>query len=292
MTGFGAAALQDGGTSVSVELKTVNNRYFKLSLRLTDGYSAYEPKIESLLRRTIERGTVTAVVRIQRERNAADYRICAAVVQSYFEQLLDVADKLGQTGQTPQLDRLLTLPGVIETASGNTIEESESYWTLIETALRQALDALQTMRKTEGETMAKDLLSNIKILRECAGSVEETAPQIAPLYRQRLKERIESVMSEQNLTLNDADLLRETALFADRCDISEEIVRFKSHLEQFTAFLNTKESSGRKLDFLTQELLRETNTMGAKANDARITKQVIEMKNVIEKIREMVQNAE
>ncbi|MDR3234082.1 MAG: YicC family protein [Planctomycetaceae bacterium] len=296
MTGFGAAALQDGGTSVSVELKSVNNRYFKLSLRFTDGYSVFESRVESLLRNVVERGTLTAVIRIRREHSAADYRISAAVVQNYFEQIISIAKSLGQTGYAPPLERLLHLPGVTETAD-MTVDDSgskvaDALWRLVEQAVHQALKALQTMRRTEGEAMARDLSSNLDTLRELAGSIEETAPLLAPLYRQRLKERMDFLTAEQNLTLNDADLIREVALFADRCDISEEIVRFKSHLEQFAAFLNGKDSAGRKLDFLTQELLRETNTMGAKANDARITTQVVEIKNVIEKIREMVQNVE
>jgi uncharacterized protein (TIGR00255 family) len=124
------------------------------------------------------------------------------------------------------------------------------------------------------------------------GSITELAPRTAPLYRQKLKERIEKAMEEQGFTLGDADFVRELAVYADRCDISEELVRFQSHLEQFTSVMGAKESCGRKLDFLTQELFREVNTVGSKANDAEITKYVVEIKTVIERIREMVQNVE
>jgi uncharacterized protein (TIGR00255 family) len=239
----------------------------------------------------IERGTINASIRIRQEKKESDYKISAPVLQTYFEQLLELGNSLGQT-DVPHLDRLVTLPGVVETDTDRSGEETEKIWNLLEKTLRDALNALQTMRQAEGGSMAKDLSANIDLLTKQVENVERLAPNVAPQYRQRLLERIGKVMTEQGVTLNDTDLLRETALFADRCDISEETVRFRSHLEQFTAAMASKESCGRKLDFLTQELFRETNTMGSKANDAEITKHVVEMKTVIERIREMVQNVE
>jgi uncharacterized protein (TIGR00255 family) len=153
------------------------------------------------------------------------------------------------------------------------------------------------MRKTEGKSMAKDLTSNVESLRQLIGKIAELAPRVAPLYRQKLKERIEKALEEQELSLENADFdnanfARELAVYADRCDISEELVRFQSHLEQFTSAMQSNESCGRKLDFLTQELFREVNTIGSKANDADITQSVVEIKTVIERMREMVQNVE
>jgi uncharacterized protein (TIGR00255 family) len=144
----------------------------------------------------------------------------------------------------------------------------------------------------EGRSMAADISANLETLRQLVRNVEILAPNVAPQYRQRLLERIGKIMEEQNQTLNETDIIREVALFADRVDISEETVRFRSHLEQFESAIASPESCGRKLDFLTQELFRETNTMGSKANDAQITKNAVEMKTVIERIREMVQNVE
>jgi uncharacterized protein (TIGR00255 family) len=294
MTGYGSAVGREEGITVSVELKAVNNRYFKLSLRMSDGYGSLETRIEPLIRTWIERGTINAVVRIRQEKKDSDYKISVPILQSYFEQLVKLGSTLGHVGELPlpHLDRLVTLPGVVETDADRSGEENEKIWNIIEKTLREALDALQSMRQTEGHSMVKDLEANIVTLYKLVENVEQLAPRVAPLYRQKLLERIEKVVSEQGMTLNDTDLLREVALYADRCDISEETVRFRSHLSQFTEAINSKERCGRKLDFLTQELFRETNTMGSKANDAGITKNVVEMKTVIERIREMVQNVE
>ncbi|MDR2705076.1 MAG: YicC family protein [Planctomycetaceae bacterium] len=294
MTGYGVAVCQAEGIAVSVELKAVNNRYFKLSLRMSDGYGSLETRIEPLIRSSIERGSVNASIRIQQEKKVSDYKISAPVLQSYFEQLVELGSQLGHLGEfpLPSLDRLVFLPGVVEIDANRHGEENEKIWNIIEKTLHEALDALQIMRQTEGSSMFRDLNANIETLYRLVQNVEQLTPRIVPLYQQKLSERIGKVMAEQGATLNNTDLLREIAVYADRCDISEETVRFRSHLVQFTDAMLSKESCGRKLDFLTQELLRETNTMGSKANDADITKNVVEMKTTIERIREMVQNIE
>jgi len=300
MTGFGAAVCKEENISVSVELKTVNNRYFKLSLRLTEGYSALEARIESLLRKVIERGTVSAHIRIITARENSGYQINTAVLHSYMKQFTDAWLSLDKsTGMIYNMictryspDRFLALPGVIVTENEHCEAESEKIWILLEKTLHEALDALQAMRKTEGDSMEEDLAANVESLRQLIGNIADLAPRVAPLYRQKLQERIEKVLKEQGLELNEADFVRELAVYADKCDISEELVRFQSHLEQFTSTIRSKESCGRKLDFLTQELFREVNTIGSKANDADITKHVVEIKTIIERIREMVQNVE
>ena len=296
MTGFGSAVCKEGDISVSVELKTVNNRYFKLSLRLTEGYGALEQRIEALLRSVIERGTVNANIRILGTREGSGFQINTTVLESYVKQLSATVTTFGQKGYALhgplRLDQLVTLPGVVISESERDESQNEKIRALLEKAIREALDTLQTMRKAEGESMEKDLRTNVDSLRRLIGTMTELAPRVAPQYQQRLKERIEKVLVEQGLSLGDAEFVRELAVYADRCDISEELVRFQSHLEQFTAAMQSKESCGRKLDFLTQELFREVNTIGSKANDADITKSVVETKTVIERIREMVQNVE
>ncbi|MDR0610833.1 MAG: YicC family protein [Planctomycetaceae bacterium] len=296
MTGYGVAVCQAEGIAVSVELKAVNNRYFKLSLRMSDGYGSLETRIEPLIRSSIERGSVNASIRIQQEKKVSDYKISTPVLQSYFEQLVELGSQLGHIGELPlpSLDRLVFLPGVVEISANRHDEDNEKIWNIIEKTLREALDALQIMRRTEGSSMFQDLNANIETLYRSVRNIEQLAPRVVPLYQQKLSERIGKVMLEQGTTLNNNDLLREIAVYADRCDISEETVRFRSHLLQFTDAMTSvnNESCGRKLDFLTQELLRETNTIGSKANDADITKNVVEMKTAIERIREMVQNIE
>ena len=296
MTGFGSAVCKEGDISVSVELKTVNNRYFKLSLRLTEGYGALEQRIEPLLRSVIERGTVNANIRIVGLREGGGFQINTPVLESYLKQLSEGAAALGQKGYglhgSLSLDRLVFLPGVVGTENDQDETQNEKVGVLLEQAIREALDALQTMRKAEGKSMEKDLTANIESLRQLLGTITELAPRVAPLYQQKLKERIDKVLTEHGLPLGDADFVRELATYADRCDVSEELVRFQSHLKQFTSAVQSKESCGRKLDFLTQELFREVNTIGSKANDAEITKYVVEIKTVIERMREMVQNVE
>jgi uncharacterized protein (TIGR00255 family) len=309
MTGYGIAVSRTEEIVVSVELKAVNNRYFKLSLRMSDGYGSLETRIEPLIRNLIERGSVNANIRIRQEKKISDYKISVPVLLSYFEQLVELNSKLGGAEKLswflqfcgvklvrplPSLDRLVFLPGVVETETGvnRCDEENEKIWNVLEKTLHEALDALQTMRQAEGASMHKDLEINIATLYQLIQNIEQLAPRVAPLYQQKLLERISKVLPEHELTLNNTELLREIAVYADRCDISEETVRFRSHLTQFTDAMLLKESCGRKLDFLTQELLRETNTMGSKANDVDIIKIVVEMKTIIERIREMVQNVE
>lgn len=295
MTGFGAATLSDETLTVSVELKSVNNRYFKLAIRVSEGFTALEPKVETLVRDSVERGTVNASIRIRRRRQSGEFQLDLSVLQSYFEQLLDLDASLGLAGETqhPRLDLLAALPGAVIEADRDLSElDHQRVWNVLEQATRQALDKMQEMRRTEGDSMARELRRNVQNLRDLLAGVERLAPNVASQYRLRLTERIEKIMSENNLTLDPADLVREIALFADRCDVSEEIVRFRSHLEQFETTLDDKRSCGKKLDFLTQELYRETNTIGSKANDAEITRHVVEMKTEIERIREMVQNVE
>ena len=278
--------------SVSVEIKAVNNRYLKISLRTSDGYASLEPGIENLLRETLRRGTISVFVRIVRQGNVSDYEINEPVLLHYVEQIR----KLGDFGFDSEFVRpqLLRLPGVIKEAIAMD-DKAGSVWPVLESAVKQAIDELQTMRRKEGESMATDLRENCRQLNDWIAQVEQFAPRVAEQYRAKLNERIGRVMAEQNLTLDPADLIREVALFADRSDISEETVRFRSHLTQFNGVIEepaTKDGCGRRLDFLTQEMFREVNTIGSKANDSDITKVVVELKTVIERIREMVQNIE
>ena len=292
MTGFGSATVRLDDISVSVEVKAVNNRYLKISLRTSDGYASLEPGIENLLRGTLRRGTITVFVRIVRQGNVSDYEINEPVLSHYVAQI----QKLGQLGFDSEFARsqLLRLPGVIkETIASD--DKAGVVWPVLETAVTQAIDELQTMRRKEGASMATDLRENSRQLNEWIAQIEQFVPRVAEQYRARLNERISRVMAEQNLALDPADLIREVALFADRSDISEEIVRFRSHLVQFngvTEESSPKDGCGRRLDFLTQEMFRETNTIGSKANDSDITKVVVELKTIIERIREMVQNIE
>ena len=186
---------------------------------------------------------------------------------------------------------MLTLPGVVREpmASSDVIE---SRWPLIESVLQEALAHLGRMRIEEGRTMAADLTANARAIAAELAAVERRAPEVVDAYRSRLGERLNKLLGELGVQVQPADIVREVGIFAERSDVAEEIVRLKSHLEQFDTVMATDESSGRKLEFLTQEMFRETNTIGSKANDAEIARHVIEMKSAIERMREMIQNVE
>ena len=191
-----------------------------------------------------------------------------------------------------RLDALLSLPGVVDENADWTADVAAD-WPLIERdARRRPCDNMTAMRVEEGRAMAADLAANCQAIASRARGHRHPGALVAESYRTRLTERLNKTLAEYQITLDPADLIREISIFAERSDISEEIVRLRSHLEQFDDTLDLPESSGRKLEFLTQEMFRETNTIGSKANDVQIARHVIEIKAAIERIREMIQNVE
>jgi uncharacterized protein (TIGR00255 family) len=290
MTGFGEARCQRGGLAVWVEVRAVNSRYFKLSVRTGEGCGALEPQIEALVRKQIRRGTVQIGVHVDRARSPEDYRINTEVLEGYRRQLEPISSKW-HPSQPISWDSLLLLPGVVnENAAGSFNADDD--WPLVGETLQAAMDRLHTMRVEEGRAMAAELGANCRALAASLDEVERRAPLVAEAYRKRLEERVNSALAGFNVTLDPADVLKEVGLFAERSDITEEVVRFRSHLEQFQATMDCPESSGRKLEFLTQEMVREGNTIGSKANDVEISRHVIEIKAAVERIREMIQNVE
>ena len=290
MTGFGEAHAQRDEVTISVEVRCVNSRYLKLSTRLTEGCSSLEPQVESLLRKRIRRGTIQTSIRIIRDKSPDDYRINAEVFSGYRNQLNSIQEKLG-VSRPIELESLLLLPGVVSEDAGRLDNAAES-WPLLNDTLAAALANLDQMRSEEGRAMAVDLTANLQAVTARLDDVQTRAPLVAKAYCERLTERLNKIIAEHDVELNPADVIKEVGLFADRSDISEEIVRLRSHVEQFTTIMDVKESSGRKLEFLTQEMVREANTIGSKANDVEIARHVIEIKTAIERIREMIQNVE
>jgi uncharacterized protein (TIGR00255 family) len=186
---------------------------------------------------------------------------------------------------------LLSLPGAVdETSVGN--YDPHGDWPLIEPVVAAALGATAKMRAEEGVALAADLAHNGRLILEMLDAITKRSPEVTQSYQSRLKQRVEQALSELNVTVEPADLLREVSLFADRSDVSEEIVRLRSHLQQYEAALMLPESSGRKLEFIAQEMGREINTIGSKANDAEISRLVVEIKTALERIREQIQNVE
>ncbi len=290
MTGFGEARGQTNGIAVAVEVRTINSRHFKLSYRSSEGYAALEPEIEAVTRDAVRRGTVQLNLRVDRPASTEDYRINTAVVENYRRQLEAYTGR-GVWNDPNDLRMLLTLPGAVDEGRGADSDPRED-WPIIEPVLRDALAALAKMRAEEGVALAADLAHNGRLILESLDAVAKRAPEVVQSYQSRLKQRVEQALSDLNVTVQPADLLREVSLFADRSDISEEIVRLRSHLQQYEAALMLTESSGRKLEFIAQEMGREINTIGSKANDAEISKLVVEIKTALERIREQIQNVE
>jgi uncharacterized protein (TIGR00255 family) len=290
MTGFGEARRQTAGLSVLVEVRTINNRHFKLSFRATEGYGGLEPDIEAVVRDIVRRGTVQVNLRVDRQASPEDFRVNTLVLESYRAQLDAFLQQHGSKN-TVGLETLVQLPGVIDPASRANLDPRED-WPLIEDVLREALAAVVKMRADEGAALLADLAANGRIVEEFLGKVSQRAPDVSDSYRERLAQRVNKALTELNVTVQPADLIREVSLFVDRSDVSEETVRLRSHLQQYEEALNLPESSGRKLEFIVQEMGREVNTIGSKANDAEISRHVIEIKSALERIREQIQNVE
>jgi uncharacterized protein (TIGR00255 family) len=290
MTGFGEARSQDRDLAVSVEVRTINSRHFKLSFRASEGYAALEPEVEAATRAAIRRGTVQVNLRIDRRAATDDYRINTDVLESYRRQLQEYTGRQ-EWSDPDDLQMLLSLPGAVEERSGLDCDVRAD-WPVIEPVVQEALAANSTMRAAEGVALAADLAHNGRQIQERLDAISVRAPEVTKLYQVRLTQRVEHALSSLNVTVEPADLLREVSLFADRSDISEEIVRLRSHLQQYEAALMLPESSGRKLEFIVQEMGREVNTIGSKANDAEISAQVVEIKTALERIREQIQNVE
>lgn len=290
MTGFGESHQQADGLAVLVEVRTINNRYFKFSMRSGEGYSALESQIEAAVREKIKRGTVQVNLQVQRASSPDDFSINAAVLDSYRQQLLGLQSRWGANSEVP-IESLLVLPGVVnEKLSDPSVAEAD--WPVIERTLLAALDQLSKMRRDEGQAMAADLAANCRSIAAVLKQIAGRAPLVVDAFRMRLTERIRTALADHELVLNPADLVREISIYAERSDISEEIVRLDSHLSQFQEIMASQESAGRKLEFLTQEMLREINTIGSKSSDIEIARHVIEIKATIERLREMIQNVE
>jgi uncharacterized protein (TIGR00255 family) len=290
MTGHGEAHRQQDGVAVAVEVRTVNNRYFKLSLRITEGYTLLEAEIESLVRKSVRRGSVQVNVHVDRDASPDDFQLNEVVLNSYRRQLDSLA-RQDVNAEPIRVEALLALPGVVrEHRLQDTYAESD--WPLIKDTLNAALEGLAQMRVDEGAAMAVDFRENCRAMSDQLGQIQDRAPLVIEAYRARLSDRLNKLLEEYKISIEAADIAREVGIFAERSDISEEIVRLRSHLDQFSTIAAEKESNGRKLEFLIQEMLRETNTIGSKANDSAISRNVIEIKSRIERMREMVQNVE
>lgn len=293
MTGYGEARHQGERFTLAIELRAVNGRSLKVTVRAPEPYHLLEPEFEKVIRQTVQRGTVHVQVRCERSAEPGDYRLNTAALGSYVEQVRQVCFRLGAAELVPALlGQALALPGVVEEplAAGARLSDD---WPLFEQVLRQALGPFNAMRSEEGRAMARELLALRDTVAHHLAQIQERLPLIVPAYRDRLLERVRTLLAEAGANLDADALIREVAIFAERSDVHEEVVRLASHLEQFAEVIGgAGDGQGSKLGFVQQEMVREANTLGSKANDVQVSRHVVEIKAALEKIKELIQNVE
>jgi len=294
MTGFGESRFQDDSFALSVEVRTVNNRYLKVSVRGSEPYPMLEPELEKLVRKYVRRGTVTIHVRLDRQGLGSDFALNTVALRSYLEQVQKVCEQLGGVVPASALyGQILALPGVSPEPGGASGRPPDAELAAVEQTLEKALAKLQAMRHEEGRAMADELLVHRQTVASHVSQIRDRTPAVVESYRQRLRDRVGQALADHNISLRPEDVIREVAVFAERTDVSEEVMRLGSHLEQFEQIVrHEKDGPGRKLEFLVQEMGREANTIGSKAGDVAVSRHVVEIKAALEKVRELVQNVE
>ncbi len=289
MTGFGRGESSDGVHSFSVEIKTVNHRYNDIIVKMPKYLLFLEEKVKKLIKEYLNRGRVEVYINLEYLADSnIEVNVNIPLALAYKRELENLINQL-EIGDDISLTHLLTLPEVIKTERKDVDEDV--VWGCLSQALEIALENVVNMRKKEGIELKKDIEIQLRKLESLIDKIEKRAPQVVMEYKEKLKERVSELMDE-DADLDEERLNFEVVLFADKSDINEEVVRFKSHIKQFYMSLEQDEAVGRKLDFLIQEMNREVNTIGSKANDLEIINDVMDIKAQLEKIREQVQNIE
>lgn len=288
MTGYGRARGEKGGMDLTVELKSVNSRYFEYSSRMPRSFAFMEDRLKKLVNEKVARGKLELCVSVvnlseQETRIVPNLELAG----QYLSAMRQMAQEL-KLEDDVTLSVLARQPDVF--ASVRAQQDEQALWENVSEIAQQALEAFLQMRRTEGEKLKEDIETRLCRLEQMVGQVEQGSEQRVKAYTERLYERLKAVLGDRSV--DDARVLTEADVFADKTAVDEETVRLRSHIKQYREILQLDEPVGRKLDFLTQELNRETNTIGSKCSDLDITKLVVEMKAEIEKIREQVQNME
>jgi uncharacterized protein (TIGR00255 family) len=287
MTGFGRSKTESGSIAVIVEIKTVNHRFNEFNIRMPRPLLKIEDKIKKKLNQYVRRGRVEVYVTIEGGNTVTrKIQVDWNLIDEFYHFIHDAQKKYDIKGNITLQDLLKSsdLIHIEESENGN--EELEE---LVLQATEEAAVQLKQMRTAEGEELKKDLLSSLLNIENNLNELQQLAPLVVELYKDRLTKRMQEFVNGQ---IDEARILTEVAVFADKADINEELTRLKSHIGQFIQTLNDHEPIGRKLDFLVQEMNRETNTIGSKANDSNIAKKVVEIKSLLEKLKEQVQNIE
>lgn len=289
MTGYGRGEATAKGLHVEVELNSVNRKQLEVRISLPRAWQSLESRVVELVQESISRGQVSGsiLVQVSEALRAKSLRVNQALAAVYVKELRKTAKAL-KLSDDLSASMLLSLPEVVSYSGAD--QDIEYVWPVMDKGIKAAIARLLAMRRKEGAELALDLERRFGKLAGHIGKIRDEAPQVTERYREVLRKRL----AQAGVTLDAADpgVMKDLALFADRSDITEELTRLDSHLNQAYALLKSKEPAGRTLDFLAQEMFREINTIGSKANEVRITRQVIEFKTELERIREQVQNIE
>lgn len=291
MTGYGDAQTSVEGVSYALEIRSLNSRYFKALIKLPENLQFFESEVEKLLRARLGRGSVSCTLRMRND-GTTEYKINPGAFQDYVNQICGVQLPAG-VHATLELGAVAAMPGVCQAPILDE-ELRNKYWEIVRALIGEALGKLVKMRQAEGTALCEDLLAHCERTREHLAEIGKRAPSVVREYHERLRARVQTLLNEgeAKVELDMDSLAREVSIYAERCDISEELTRLASHMDQFSQLCHSKEHAGRKLDFLSQEMLREANTIGSKSNDAEIARQVVEIKGLIDRLKEQVQNVE
>ena len=289
MTGFGRGAVSEEKFAVSVEIKTVNNRFLDLNLRLSSELQTLEANLKRLISSRLSRGRVEVFINYERTSDVA-YELNRPLINGYLSALKTMREEFTLSGE-PDLNVIARLPNALLTKADDL---SEDFIKAIENSFKIAIDELEKMREAEGESLKTELTERLLSIENHLPRIESESANVAEEYRLRLSKRIADFLakSDSQIEIDQVRLAQEVAYLADRSDISEEIIRLKIHLEQFRAIMNEEKEVGKRLDFLTQELNREANTIASKTNNIIVKESALAIKSDIEKIREQIQNVE
>lgn len=290
MTGFGRCEAEINGREITVEVKSVNHRYFEFSCRTPRGYGFLDDKLKSYVNSRVSRGKIDMFVTVGANDEApSEVTVNHQLVSGYINAMKEISDTYGVENDVTVVS-LSRFPDVFTVHKP--AEDEEQITNDVLSVAKTALDSFITMRETEGEKMKADILSRANTILSIVGEIEERSPQTVAEYEERLLERIKQTLEDYQVEIDEQRVLTEVAVFSDKVAVAEETVRLRSHFEQLNKFLEYDEPVGRKIDFIIQEMNREANTIGSKVQDAALAHKVVDIKSEIEKIREQVQNIE
>ena len=289
MTGFGRAEVSKTGISARVEVRSVNSRFLEVTARLPRSLAQREKDIKEIARGLLNRGSLNVVVKVEKHVNgAAPLKVNTSAAKSYYKLLNDLRKAI-KLREKVKLEHVLNFSEVLE--ASDEAENDEQEWSVVEEAFKEALRQLQEMRRKEGAELSRDLEQRIRWMDDAIEQIEKLSVERIPVEKKRLLERVTQLLTDKNI-IDQNRLELEVSLLADKLDVTEECVRFRSHNKFFLEALKDESSAGRKLNFLVQEMNREANTIGSKANDSAMAHLVVKLKEELERIREQLQNIE